>query len=229
MLVRILNTLFHSDFRRVNTSAPFSVMSTICSNCAERALLYHTQKHQRPILHFFPCFPKVWKATRFSHLGRKRPPVVPHVPSTPVTLYDARLDREAMSRAHRARFVVCYPAPAQRSAVQSEGMWTGDGCVPWCRIHGAVWNRCPIPCLHNASAPFTAQDPSSFFEAGNVPRKLLIDRIPIAPHIRLDRAANLSKRAAGPALPDANVERFLCDLEEFSALRVDFGEGNGDG
>ena len=62
----------HSEARRVKTSAPFSVMSIWCSNCAERALLYR------------PNIQSVYQEAKrepFTHLCCECPSVVPYVSS----------------------------------------------------------------------------------------------------------------------------------------------------
>jgi hypothetical protein len=73
---------------------------------------------------------------------------------------------------------------------------------------------------------------------GDVPRKLLIHRIPILPHIRpttqphkphikdpppspphsLNRTPDISKLASRSALLDTDIQRLLRDLYEFPAL-----------
>jgi hypothetical protein len=81
----------------------------------------------------------------------------------------------------------------------------------------------PVPTKTSACPPH-ARDGKR-----NVPRKLLIHRIPIPPHIRLDSISDVPKFPPGAALADPDVQGFLRDFEEFPSLCIDIGKRKRDG
>ena len=82
----------------------------------------------------------------------------------------------------------------------------------------------------------------------DIPRKLLIDGIPVLPHVRpsqttsarppdrkkrvknsLDRATDLPEVPPWTALLDPDIQRLLRDLDEFARLVVHLGQAERDG